>query len=202
MDIKPILDDINLRLSTHSSFGLFLSGGFDSTVLAYTVFMMLHESRRNVTLKIYTVPRFDDSVTHVHRITKWLTEIFNEQQFEMITCGNPHLHHSQQVSSGVLEVAGTGICDTIILGDTKNPDEVPNGPVRIVAKPKIYFQPFINTDKRATLLIAAHYNILDEISTISHTCTQSISLRCTKCWQCRERAWAFSALGLEDRGSM
>jgi 7-cyano-7-deazaguanine synthase in queuosine biosynthesis len=92
----------------------------------------------------------------------------------------------------------------LIVADTKNPDDYlsQEGPERIPSNNKILMQPLLNHDKRTTLLLAQDMKVLDKVSEISHTCTESKTLRCTLCWQCLERAWAFSKLGLTDMGNM
>lgn len=195
--------ELERRIHSENNIGLFMSGGFDSTTLAYTVFKIISVMPTGPKLTVYTVPRYDDSVIHTDRVCDWLKIQFPNVEFTRVINGNPNLHHSQQVLSGVIETRDN-CTDLIILGDTTNPEvpELKNGPTRTKSSNPRIIQPFIDGDKRGVIELANSLGVLDQISTISHTCTESKTLRCNTCWQCRERAWAFSKLNLNDVGTM
>jgi 7-cyano-7-deazaguanine synthase in queuosine biosynthesis len=184
----------------NDNIGIFISGGFDSAVLAALACRSMIDGRQ---VTIYTVPRYDDSLVHSERVVGWLRTQYPAIDFTLTVVGDPTLHHSQQVASGIEAALKKGDVK-ILLADTGLPDEVLEGeaPVRVKSGGPRVVQPFFDYDKRVTVQLAEWMGLLNEISDISHTCTESKTIRCGACWQCRERSWAFSKLGIVDRGTM
>lgn len=199
-DIQTILfviNSIHHRIEKTDNIGLFMSGGFDSSILSYIVFKYINDNNIDKSVTVYVVPRHDDSINHVNRVLNSFAKNIN---YTYKVVGNPNLHHSMQVFSGIQEAKNSN--NVLWIADTKTPSELPNGPTR----PKIIknneYHPFLTYYKTITIQIACYFDILNEISTISHTCTESLLLRCNKCWQCKERSWAFTTLNLIDIGEM
>ena len=188
-------------LTNAKSFGFFISGGFDSAVLLYVCCAIKQEYNLDCEFKIFTVPRHDDSVVHAQRVIDWISKKFN-MTFDIEFVGNPNLYHSHQVLSGLW--AAKNSCDHLVLGDTNNPSKLlTGGPFRQKSNNKKFLQPYIecNWDKNDTVALAIELTLTD-LMEITHTCTESKTLRCTTCWQCRERAWAFAENNYTDPGTM
>lgn len=201
--MRSVIDFINNFVDTSSHIGLFISGGFDSCLLAELVFRRIDEIKSINKITIYTVPRYDDSSVHASRICCWLKERYPNISFDTQLVGNPNEHHSQQVLSGILEsIENSNV--RIVLGDTAISADMleESAPTRIESKNPQIVQPFLDYDKTLTISMANDLGLLEEISKLTHTCTESKTLRCRVCWQCRERAWAFTKLGLVDKGTM
>lgn len=193
--IKKLLQDIKDSCGT-DSVAVFISGGFDSTVLAYT---LLH---LQIDCKLFTIPRHDDSLTHANRIKDWLNTKWNKN-LDITIVGNPDLHHNDQLASGIKDCL-IKTNHKIFIANTKNPPVNFPGKAPIRAEshnPRVY-APFNHVDKRTTIKIAMHLNILNDVMNLSHSCTQSKLLRCGQCWQCYERQWAFKELDIHDEGTM
>jgi len=199
--LDDVLNNIASKISKNKKIGIFCSGGFDSTLLLYFLFKTIYDNDVNTTVTIYIIPRHDNSLVHGERVVAWIANKFQSIEYVNWIVGNPDLPHYEQVRSGVIESLN-GDNSLLILGDTKNPPDDTNGPTRIKAQTPIVYQPFFNYDKRVVIQLAEKLNILDEIARITHTCTESIGLRCKNCWQCQERAWAFNSLNIADRGLM
>lgn len=201
--MRSIIDLINKFVSTNGHIGIFISGGFDSCLLAELVFREITKLNLDTDITIYTVPRYDDSSVHADRICTWLRSRYPNISFNTKLVGDPNEHHSRQVLSGILE----SIKDPnvkILLGDTAISEEMLEAaaPVRIESNDPRIVQPMLGYDKTITISMANDLGLLNEISELTHTCTESPTLRCSICWQCRERAWAFAKLGLVDKGTM
>jgi 7-cyano-7-deazaguanine synthase in queuosine biosynthesis len=196
-DILYSIKNITDFVDQHNSIGLFCSGGFDSTVLTYTVFKYLHDIGSEKSIKIYTVPRSDNSINHAKRILAVLSSIFKDVKYQHIILTNNDVPHNLIVYRGMAEVI-SNTEDWIIISDTKNPECLPNGPGRRQTNLPRQYHPLLSYYKTMTLQMAKYYDILSLISEITHTCTESTSIRCGKCWQCNERKWAFNQLGVED----
>jgi NH3-dependent NAD+ synthetase len=195
------LTEFTDKLKINSKIGLFVSGGFDSTTLAYLICDTIYEQKLTTELVIITVPRSDDSWRHSENVINWLEQEFNIK-LDHLSLGDPTLHHSKQVSSGIQDMRKINPDMLLLLADTQNPSEEIHGtaPVRIKSMNPLIYQPWFNLNKTEIIKIAQNLDILDTVSRLSHTCTESIELRCNFCWQCQERAWAFSKLNLLDVG--
>lgn len=198
-----IISDIDKLVCSYKNIGIFLSGGFDSAMLSY----LAHESRLRLNTStifiFFTVPRYDDSVLHAKRIINFIDQTFNNQPTNHYILGNPTLHHSHQVSSGIRKaLIDHAYLDIIMTAGNKIPDEIPFGPYRHhpSVHPKLR-KPFFNYTKDVIVQLCIYKN-LQSIIDLSHTCTESPSIRCNNCWQCRERAWAFKKCNYRDSGIM
>jgi len=198
-----IITEIDNLLLNYKTIGIFVSGGFDSAMLLY----LMHEERvrlktQNV-FEFFTVPRYDDSRIHAERIINFIDKKFNKGHTAWYVLGNPDAHHTQQVSSGVRAVlARYPYIEIIVTAGNNTPDEVPNGPIR--PHPSIHpkmRKPFFDYTKDVIVQLCIDKG-LTEIMELSHTCTESTTLRCNVCWQCRERAWAFEKCKYVDPGTM
>jgi 7-cyano-7-deazaguanine synthase in queuosine biosynthesis len=194
--MKQIFDTIEQVLLNHQTVGIFVSGGLDSAILSKLVLETKQKLNLNTTLTFYTVPRHDDSRLHAMRVLNYLLQHYT---FKIV--GNPDLLHSQQVVSGIKQVLLTDETEIILLGDTTNPIELPDGPDRIRSNHKKVIQPFFNFTKKDIVKMAIEHEYFD-LFNLTHTCTESKLLRCNTCWQCRERAWAFKENNFIDTGTM
>jgi 7-cyano-7-deazaguanine synthase in queuosine biosynthesis len=199
-----IIAKIDSILLQNKTIGIFVSGGFDSTLLVY----LMHTARdrldsKNI-FKFFVVPQHNQVVKHATRVINSIDEKFNIVPTELCFVGNPDLHHTEQVISGVRQLFSnmdTYKVDMVLLGDTTNPDELPDGPIRIQSVyPRIY-QPFYDYTKDAVVQICIDMS-LDDVMTLTHTCTEQVDGRCNECWQCKERAWAFKQCNYTDPGTM
>lgn len=204
MFMQNFYGSILAYLQGKKNVGIFISGGFDSTILLYILCKIIANEGLDIAVKVFTVPRYDDSTVHADRVLVWIRSIFNSIEFVVEHIGDPDLHHSKQVLSGIQAVRVKLPELSILLADTSIPLELqtPDAPQRVKSHNSLIIQPFIDYDKRTTVTLAEEMGKLDEIARISHTCTQSKLWRCSNCWQCYERAWAFKSLGLNDCGKM
>jgi 7-cyano-7-deazaguanine synthase in queuosine biosynthesis len=91
----------------------------------------------------------------------------------------------------------------LFIGINQNPPELEKlagAPLRNQKSdnPKILF-PFVDLYKDAILKIMIDEEQLDLVD-ITHSCTEQQVGRCNRCWQCTERAWAFSKINVADTG--
>jgi 7-cyano-7-deazaguanine synthase in queuosine biosynthesis len=177
--------------------GFLISGGLDSSLLLYASLLIMQDNCIKFSPKIFTVPRHDDSVRHAKNIIDFLNQQFN-YDLSIIKVGDPNLHHTKQVLSGIK--SSMQLVDYLLLGDTKNPDHLDNGPIRVKSYNNKILQPFFDLTKRDTVSLAIYLNCL-ELMKISHTCTESVEIRCEKCWQCKERKWGFLQNNFMDPGN-
>lgn len=214
--MRNIITDLEGLLEKYQSIGLLVSGGLDSTLLAYLLYDIKSKKNLTNTFQFFVVPRPDDSVLHVNRIVDYIGNHFNVPTTIHVV-GTGDLHHSKQVTSGIKDAIENYDCDIFLSSITTNPPEkLPNyaygtflepdgtpydGPTRIKSWHPKLIDPFWDYTKEDTVRIIKDYNLVD-IMNLTHTCTGSKSTRCNKCWQCCERSWAFNKNNFVDTGTM
>jgi 7-cyano-7-deazaguanine synthase in queuosine biosynthesis len=183
-------------------FGLFISGGFDSAVMLHLYCLGIKNNQQS-TLNCITVDRGFAAVEFGAAICEWAENKHNIKINHMIVSIPEGLHHSKHVSYPAKQLFKFGF-KTLISADTQNPPEelIGTGPTRIAPDAKFtgWHFPFSTLTKRETVKLAHDLGVLEEISTLSHSCTETDGDRCGNCWQCNERKWAFNELNLVDVG--
>jgi tRNA(Ile)-lysidine synthase TilS/MesJ len=220
--MTEVLTNLEHILKTNHKIGISVSGGLDSTLLAYLAQDIKRKNNLSCTIEYFCVDRPDDSVVHVKRVVKYIDSYFNQPLSTIHIVGDGKLHHTEQVKSGMREAVQKFDIDVLLTGVTKTPescdppeylpnyeygkfvggDGIPyNGPVRVKTKNPKFINPFWDITKVETVKLIKELN-LSFIPKLTHTCTGSKTVRCNKCWQCCERAWAFSKNNFIDIGAM
>ena len=190
---EPIIE----LLKSNKKIGLFVSGGLDSGLLLYLVHLLRKEHQTDNEFKIYTVGRPNNSLFRTRRIVDWVGEQFGVE-YEIHQVGTDKVHHTLQVISGLREAANDDI-DVFILGDTKNPNELPGGPNRrsMNLHGVVQAQPWVGLTKDHLVREIINCNI-PHLMVIGHSCEHPDDKPCGECWHCDERALAFSKCGYPD----
>lgn len=215
--MDSILNNLETIVKNNRVVGISVSGGLDSTLLAYLLHDIKYKLDSDTCFKFFCVDRPDDSIVHARRIVDYIDNHFNQPRSEIYVVGNGSLHHTEQVRSGMKEAITNHDLDLLVTGVTKNPDELLpnyaydsfkdpdgtlyNGPVRVKPINPKFVNPFWDVTKEQTVKIIKELNLID-IPQITHTCTGSKTTRCNRCWQCCERAWAFLKNDFIDTGTM
>jgi len=185
------------------NFGLFISGGFDSALMLHLY--CIEAKKRNLnSLRCITIDRGSAAIEFGTSICEW-AENLHDIKIDHLTVSIPEgLHHSRHVSYPAEQLFRFGF-KTLISADTQNPPVKLPGtePVRI--PPDVNYKgwhfPFAKMNKSETVKLAHQVGVLEDISKLSHSCTETNGERCGSCWQCSERAWAFKEVCLEDAGT-
>ena len=192
---------INVQLPL-KPYKVFVSGGFESALLLYLLTKEAQAQQQN-TISVAVVDRGLASVDFARSVCAWVENKTNVNiDIEVLTIA-PDLPHGRHINEPAERLHARGLI--LVSADTQNPPsvELPGVAPRRVAANSHYdnwFYPFSGVDKSHTVWLANHQGILNDISAITHTCTETDGLRCGQCWQCSERAWAFNLLGYTDIG--
>jgi hypothetical protein len=217
LDCGPLSDtrQIKLEIPQDKSIALTLSGGADTALLAYLVCKELLDTGRRPEDYVkwtFTIPKRDGAELFPPQILQWISAQLNVTLPNMTLVRIPQLHstwHGHQVWHSVLYMLDTYAPDTLYMGDQRTPPESANldGPAPVRSKtlegplPGRVFFPFNHVNKTHT--VDAFYKLgIEDLLTLTHSCTQSPTGRCNKCWHCNERAWAFGELGIADPGKL
>jgi hypothetical protein len=221
--MRTILSDVEDILNKYNNIGIMISGGLDSALLAYLLHDIKYKQNRTTKLNFFVVPKPDGSVMHATNVINYLDMHFNQSASELHIVGNPEgLHHSKMLTSGLIRAIKDFDCEVFLTAVTTNPEQATppeqllnyeygkflepdgtpyNGPVRVKANHPRVIDAFWDYTKQDTVKIIKDMN-LTELVKITHTCTGSKTIRCNKCWQCCERAWAFAKNDFIDKGTM
>lgn len=204
--------EIKIQLPAHHHrIGVMLSGGADSAVLLYILAAELNMAKSNHELITLTVPRGDGATNYVDAIVNKVNELVPGANIALpIRLGNPDLHHSQQGRSGEIDARAKHNIEHIFYGSQSHPPvpmpgEYPNRPSQtefLNNRGEVSTTcPFALVDKRHTIDLYAVFDVWPLIE-LTHSCTHQTVGRCGECYNCKERAWAFTELGFTDPGVM
>lgn len=211
--MRNILTDVEEILDKYQKIGILISGGLDSSLLAYLLHDIKYKTSRTNTFEFFVVPRPDDSVTHVNRVVDYIDHHFNQTKSTINVVGSGDVHHSKQVTSGIKQAIFNYDCDIYVNAITTNPPVtfsntyssptgIPyQGPVRVKSYHPKLIDVFWDYTKKDLVKVIKDYD-LTEMSDLTHSCAGSKSIRCNACWPCCERAWAFAENNFTDTGIM
>lgn len=186
---KDLLNVDNLKPT--DKIGVLLSGGMDSALLLYL--LAVHTPNE---LCCFTVKKHDGADFYVDRIVDWINSRLNTNISYSLRVGNPNLHHEKIIVNALYLIKNE--CDVFYLAGNSYPaDVLPDGPRRVKTDGNRVRQPFFDCYKTDILRSYIEYDII-ELLTYTHTCTEQSRGRCRVCWQCKERSWAFTELGMID----
>jgi len=181
--------------------GVMVSGGMDSALLLY---LLMLEKTRDVKLQVFNVPNIKDNASKFSRaVVNYIENKFCEE-IKYTNVGDGTLRHNFLTRIPATRILQNKIVERLYVGINQNPPvQFPKlGPWRqdpnSVIPNNLSF-PFIKLYKNHILEIYKKFNVLDLVH-ITHSCTESLDTRCNECFQCYERAWAFSKLNLIDNG--
>jgi len=173
---------------------IFVSGGLDSGILLNIV--------PDIFDKIAIIPKFDGAEKYARNVIAY-TESRTGLKFETILVGNPNLYHAEIGKSAYEQVFDEYPDAVIYWGSNRIPpaDEFDYSgfdvwPQRGKSSERSVM-PFKNLYKWQLIQLAERHN-LQGLYPITHTCTEFTDKECGECWQCKERIWGFSKLGLVD----
>jgi tRNA(Ile)-lysidine synthase TilS/MesJ len=196
---------MKIELQENKHIGVMFSGGADSSILLYLLHKYNIEHNKNCRIVPYSVSRRTGTIIHTSNVLNYLKNYFKLELPDVIYVGDPDVHHSKFVWTGIKEVYRKYKADIIFTGTTKNPDIQLDTTFLYPAREdtvhfSMFCHPFFEIDK--TSIISLYFeNNIEEMLKLTHSCSIEVTGRCNKCFFCKEREWAFSKLGLTDPGT-
>ena len=178
--------------------GIFISGGTDSTLLAY---MLLNENKMfGKNISFFCIPKFDGAQKYAIKCVRKIEELLNIPTQKIYIIGDPFWDHTETVQKAWQEVLSKKLVDRLFLADNITPpnENFPGlAPIRKKSSNAFLSQPFFELTKDE--IIIKYYELgIEELLLETHTCTEQNEGECGICWQCSERAWAFNMLNKKD----
>lgn len=211
MEITSRIDGslISINVEEQFHYGIMISGGLDSATM---LDLILQDAKnKNIDLKIqpFCIKKHDGSTKWVRPILDFFERKYNVTLSDPIYAGDPDCAHKISSKIALTEIAEKHPeIDYMFSGENQNPPDLDYSiwgeghyPNRVKESPsKRIIMPFIKLNKHH-ILDLMFLNGLEEIFNISHTCTDQSEGRCNQCFQCTERAWAFTKLNKVDTGT-
>jgi len=201
---KEVIRTVDISIPDDAkSIAVLVSGGADSAVLLYC--LAIEAKQKNIPILTFTVPRPDGAALYSPSIVEQVNALTGSTIPLPINVGNPDLHHSMQTRSGHTEIFKNYLVDYVYYGSQAIAEELTTLDVVFPKRPANKFYPnticpFFDLTKEHTLDLYFKLNIT-ELLKFSHSCTEKTVGRCGACYNCIERAWAFTRLAQDDPGS-
>lgn len=175
--------------------GIFLSGGLDSAILAALL-------KKDYNVNAYCFNQAN-ALTFAHKISEILHLPLTEIHIDINNDRN-ELQRALAVVDKFKKDEDTFYIAVTAIPDIKFsvPHDIPNRPTKKEIETNTGLKaPFADITKDIVLNIGL--NEVKEINKLikySHSCYNTNGIRCGKCFNCEERAWAFSELNVIDTG--
>lgn len=204
-------ETVTIDIDTTKKIGIFLSGGLDSTVLLSCMckdIIAQGKQPKDVIKYIFNIPKHDGAELYPPALIDLVRKKYDIELPSTTRVRIPQLHqrfHGEKVWQSILFALDNFDVDQIYLGDQRsNPDLDTTLPIRSQKiegpMPGTLIFPFNHTQKSHTVDIMFQLGV-EEISNLSHSCTETITGKCGKCYHCKERAWAFNTMDKIDTGN-
>ena len=189
--------------------GIKMSGGCDSSIIAYMLCNQIKEKQLKINLIPITVDLKGKAfqIEFAKRVIDFLENEFDIKFGKHYTafCPVPEKYISFQ-NALVTNLYYEKIIDCHFNGITKNPpnnsfNSWQDGPVddrtgNVEQHEKSHW-PLKNIDKKGVYELYKKYNLIDTLFPITRSCeswTNDFSKHCGECWWCKEREWGFGKL--------
>lgn len=197
-----------ITLSDQIRYGILLSGGLDSAVLLFLLMTEYKNIGIAPNIKIFTVPKADCSYKYVPEIINEINQKFESNLQPTTLVGSSEDHHTVQVKNATKDVFESETIDELFIATNQNPPEeefdytqFKNGAnIRYKELTDKIHQPFLFLQKSHIIDFMFQYGA-EKLSTLTHSCIKMTDTRCTVCFPCKEREWAFFKNQKEDLGT-
>jgi len=180
-----------------------ISGGSDSALLLYFIAKYNRDQQTNHQIIPFTVPRPDGGANYSPAIVEWISNKLGVDIPAPMIVGDGNLEHNIVVKKAIKDLLESNEYDFLYVAENKIPEEILGGTAPVRSQTQSFKRaelPFWGVTK--DYIIDLYYKEgIEELLTLSHSCTDVTIGRCNICFQCRERAWAFDKLGKTDPGT-
>lgn len=202
-------DDIIIDLpDSVKNVGIKMSGGADSTLIAYMLSKYVTEERNDIRIFPITIVNPDKPYQEifVKNIIKFLQNEFGNIYASHCVefSESKHVHQLMQ-NNFLAKLYETNVIDCHFFGVTKNPPSeifedfagIPPVDNRTGNLPKYFdksYRPLAKIDKKGVAELYQQFNLLETLFPITRSCeekTLDFTVHCKGCWHCEERIWGF-----------
>lgn len=190
--------------------GMRMSGGADSSILAYMLALYVRDYKPHMKIHPITCehPAKAYQVIFAKRVIEKITELTGVQfeQHRTLKIPGQGVYADEQVVL-LNQLYTNSIIDCHIMGETMNPPQADMDlwsdpdmpPERNVPEPVSdyngkRYRPLRNSNKRSVYDLYVHFGVLDSLFPVTRSCesrTTDFSKHCEQCSFCQERLWGF-----------
>jgi predicted phosphoadenosine phosphosulfate sulfurtransferase len=171
---------------------LFFSGGVESTLLLYI--LLTEIKKTNHCLTVYILDRPNRPLVHGYNVFSMVKNLVNSDA-NLETLKIPDVPYFQQLNIATSLIANQH--DIIFWGINKYPSDQtirPNYLFNFIETEKLSL-PFKNFEKDEIIKMY-YYLKIDHLLPFTHSCGLGTEQPCGKCFNCRERTWAYHRLNI------
>jgi hypothetical protein len=215
MIIKNSQQDIMIDLDRDvARVGIKMSGGADSSLLAYILAMYVSKERPDIQVIPITVVHTKKpyQLLYAKRVIDFIENVFGKIFSDHLTdtCDSTSTYSSTQdnlmvkaYNENIIDVhffGGNALPPMDVVRSFKDELTVPEREKTSIPHPTKYltsYRPFINIDKRGIAETYQTLNLIDTLYPITRSCeayTHDFSQHCGECWWCEERLWGFGKI--------
>lgn len=178
--------------------GVLVSGGIDSAILLYLIYLQNRQMGNIHTIIPMTVARKEGSKYFACYVVKQVQQSFGIQYESPYCVGDNTVFEPQQVTTGMAHALDLG-CDILFLGlIQQRPEHAVNWNRFRPHDTLLCRFPFHKVQK-SHVIDLVRVAKQEALFHITHSCDMEVG-KCGYCNGCRERAWAFNELQVEDPG--
>lgn len=188
--------------------GIKMSGGVDSSIVAFLLAKFLKEE--NINAKLYPIVMLEEISPFQEIFVKKILPVIEELtkfKFEDIILYHITANEDKETKTRFVEKELSSKLDLIVSGTNhqpKNhtiiakgfPGEIREGLFPYLWDDYIY-TPVMNIDKKEIAEIYQEYNLTETLFPLTRSCTKvttNFDTHCGECWWCHERKWGFGRL--------
>ena len=197
--------------------GIWMSGGADSSLLAYVLAKKIKEEKLDIKIQPLSVRRGRGwNPIYAGQVIDFIESDLNIKMKEHIIyyppMDNEHYREIEvfrekddiNFKNGLFEILYSGItCNppssdkSISRNKERTRDEESERPLKTYNGIRYYINPFFDINKRHLKMIYDQLKLTDTLFPITRSCegsdyeTGNYTYHCEKCWWCEERYWAF-----------
>lgn len=198
-----------IKIVNNKKIGIKMSGGCDSSIVAYMICDFVTKNKLDVKLIPITVDLKGKAFQSIFakRVVSWLESQFDMkfEKHQTVYCPNKNKYISFQ-NALITNLYDKQIIDCHYNGITKNPPSGSftswqSGPVDDrtgnASNSENSIWPLKNIDKKGVHDLYVKYNLMETLFPITRSCeawTDDFTKHCGECWWCKERIWGFGRL--------
>jgi 7-cyano-7-deazaguanine synthase in queuosine biosynthesis len=185
IDLKDYPDDV----------ALLFSGGIDSALLCYLVSIAIRDYYPKKQLTLYIIDRYNNPIDRAKTVyEEIIKKTLLPVELKLLTIPSVVQHHEIMIASKIIRKTHP----VVICGFNKYPSDPsirPNHIITVKDSIDIKF-PLAHLEKDK--IVQEFYNLgIEDLLPLTHSCGSNYLKPCGKCFNCRERDWAFCQLKLQ-----
>lgn len=175
---------------------MLFSGGSDSALMFYLAARQIKENNLDINIELYVTERYNYPVPYAHNVYNEICDRLDFHKFKLYEIERSILPKNAVIGPLIQWLIDSKKFDSVLSGKNRYPDDAPNiRPFLFSWFEEIDILKYPFKDYTKDILINEFYqNDISDILSKTHSCGWKSAGVCGECFNCRERAWAYSKL--------